>query len=143
TGNLYVTGTGTTGASITPDIDLGSASKEINVSDGAALVDASFTGKLFNGGGSTSQLIKENLGSAQLGSVGTAVDSTFTSQISDKQGALFIDATLNAPSTVTVDAGATFGGRGTIPAAVTVNGTLNPGIPATIPIVGTLTTGNL
>ncbi|CAN5696579.1 hypothetical protein BH09VER1_BH09VER1_04710 [soil metagenome] len=72
-------------------------------------------------------LVKTGSGTYIMG----AGTSTYTGATTVSQGTLLIDATANlASSAVTVAAGATFGGLGTVGGPVTVNGTLSPGITA-------------
>ncbi|HND52556.1 MAG TPA: autotransporter-associated beta strand repeat-containing protein, partial [Pirellulaceae bacterium] len=103
-GNLYVgkSGTGAVGVVIPGPINLGSASREFNVVDGAAAIDLQIDGTI--SGASGIDLTKQNSGTLRLP---TGVTETYAGMTTANQGELIVDATLSASSFVDVNRTAT------------------------------------
>jgi autotransporter-associated beta strand protein len=129
-------------------ITLGSATR-INSDAGTLTLSGGITGAqdlTFGGSGSTnvSSIIGNGTGALTKdggGSLILSAANTYTGATAVNAGKLFVNGSLDAASAVTVAGGATLGGSGSIPGAVTVNngGIIEPGHLG----AGTLTIGTL
>lgn len=114
-------------------IALGSAVRTVQVNDGAAAVDARLSGAI-SGTTTGNGFTKTGTGTLVL-----SANNSYTGPTNVNQGALRVNGSL-ASTTVSVAAGATLGGSGTLAGVLNVadGGTLAPGSSA-----GTLTVGGL
>ncbi|MGA1531236.1 MAG: autotransporter-associated beta strand repeat-containing protein, partial [Kiritimatiellia bacterium] len=102
---------------------------------GAGGGDGSFAGVLRNENGETGytmKLVKVGAGTQELSGINLYAGTTIISN-----GTLIVNGTHTGGGSYTVDAGATLGGTGSISSAVTVLGSINPGVSSNSP--GTLT----
>ena len=125
------------GGSLNGPIDLGSGQAFLNVTgqNGNLTLGGDITG---TGGGLTLALFA-------VGSNSTLTltgNNTYTGPTTITEGTLIVDGSLAAASTVTIDAGASLAGSGTVNGAVISNGTTAPGNSPGILNTGDFTFGN-
>jgi autotransporter-associated beta strand protein len=138
-GNVTFSSTGDPlGSTISANLNLGSASRTIQVNDSTtAPSDLTISGVL--SGNASVGFTKTGTGTLQLSGA-----NTYTGPTTISAGKLIVNGLLAAASAVSVNSTGTLGGSGTIGGTVTINtgGNISPGNTAVVPLSpGTLTTG--